>query len=579
MRKVSKKNLARLIEGQSKRLILGLVPALIITSFLAYEAVTPKIASPSLERIFVGWVFTSVRIGPDASPSGDLSRCRAEIARLEKLPALPGTPKLDAQRAALLAQHKAEPVVFLREPEYAHSSNPVVRAHRRRLAQTRFPADVIRQSIERYAHRPDLGRQVLLREGYLYADNSAMLRGLNEYVRVEQLFDATKIQVQRGDVTHAAVRDPVTRKYTYEDGPNAGQRVKVLPFDRIVSSPDELRDPIHRSFRALRNDLGFERMLIQRMTTEGIVADLRYADLWVPTVLDGEGAGLHRVCEAVDPAHRERVDEARSRAEQRLRLVQKVREVALQQVREALPFDEPKTEYGQQDGMLRPRWETAYADGQPGFRYQGDWYPVFGADGHPAVPQVCLDFLLDTLERAGGSWWRPNGQPRERTMGRFDRASLELANPRSIDQFIGFATSHPEQVDLLSIPPAELIEFRHAQRFLAYLERNAAEFVPGDIVIIRGYIPRPGDRRHDIMHYHSAFVYETDPVTGVPTLLIGNSGVPRLTTWRYEMMRTPRRSVRHRIRLHPQWLSTFIDPAAGPIEPVPIVAGGRYGVE
>lgn len=38
-------------------------------------------------------------------------------------------------------------------------------------------------------------------------------------------------------------------------------------------------------------------------------------------------------------------------------------------VGEALPFDEPKTEEGQQDGNLRPAWRWAYTHGWDSYTF------------------------------------------------------------------------------------------------------------------------------------------------------------------------------------------------------------------
>lgn len=564
-------------------MLLGPVLALAVVVLLGTD---DKVSSPGamqfVDDLWPGSDRNDTLIAPEVNPwtDGDLSRCREVVRHLREVPALPGTPSLDENRAALLARHKAEPVIFLRPPEYEPSEDAVVRAHRRRLERTRFPADVIAQSITRYQYRPDLGRQVLLREGYLYAESESHLRGILAHLRAEHMFDAPRIWIQRGGRTLSASRDPKTGSYRHDEGPNEGQDVRILPFDRIVGSPDELREPLHRELRVLRNRLGFDQMRIDRITREGIIADLRYDNLWVTTVLDGTGPQLEAACEVVQPAQEGKLRQARAEATRRLELVHALRLVALAQANEGLPFDEPKTEYGQQDGKLRPRWEQAYDRGQKGFTYQGDWYPVFTPDGRAKVPQVCLDFLLDTLERAGGSWWNPASGPRQRTIGRFDRAALGLANPRSIDHFVQFAATHPDKVDLWTVPPAERIEFQHERRFLDFLAAHADDFRAGDIVLIKGYLPRPGDRRHDIMHYHSVYVYETDPVTGVPMLLIGNSGVPRLTTWRFEMDRTPRRAVYYRIRPKTEWLASFVvDQGGSCFEPAPLVTAGPRGMQ
>ena len=79
-------------------------------------------------------------------------------------------------------------------------------------------------------------------------------------------------------------------------------------------------------------------------------------------------------------------------------------------------------------------------------------------------------------------------------------------------------------------------------------------------MVIRGYTPfeKPWQRR--VMHYHSFFVYETDPVTGVPIAIVGNPGRPSLRVWETEARRTPRRAIWHRIRPHLHWLESVVSP-------------------
>jgi hypothetical protein len=60
------------------------------------------------------------------------------------------------------------------------------------------------------------------------------------------------------------------------------------------------------------------------------------------------------------------------------------------------------------------------------------------------------------------------------------------------------------------------------------------------------------------MHMHSFFVYETDPMSGMPIVLAGNPGQPVLQTWQFEAFRTPERSIQYRIRPRSAWLRSFL---------------------
>ena len=62
------------------------------------------------------------------------------------------------------------------------------------------------------------------------------------------------------------------------------------------------------------------------------------------------------------------------------------------------------------------------------------------------------------------------------------------------------------------------------------------------------------------MHWHSFFVYRSDPVTGVPMLVASNAGFPRVRSWEVEMRAAPLRSIRTRIRPRLEWLEKLAPP-------------------
>jgi hypothetical protein len=125
------------------------------------------------------------------------------------------------------------------------------------------------------------------------------------------------------------------------------------------------------------------------------------------------------------------------------------------------------------------------------------------------------------------------------------------------------------------VPEDERIPFKQSERLARYLVDHAEHFVPGDIVVIRGYAPWDKPWQPKVMHFHSFFVYETDPVTGFPLVLAGNPGTPLLQTWQFEAFRTPERSIWFRIRPRPEWLQTVLE-RREPKEP-PVLAVERKG--
>jgi hypothetical protein len=307
------------------------------------------------------------------------------------------------------------------------------------------------------------------------------------------------------------------------------------------------------------------------MTEGAIVADLRYGSVWVPTLLDSQGAHLELRCDVASPETRQKVAAFRAATEHKERLLAPLRNAVVEQVEDGLPFDEPLTEYGQQDGRLRREWLRAYEAGKRSFEFQDDIYEVFNVKGRPLVPQVCVDFLFDTLERASGTHYRARGEPRGRVMGRMDFGTMANENMRRATSFIEYAQARPESFDVDMMPEAERVEFKYGQKFADYLVREADRFAPGDVVMIRGYTP--WDKKNHLMHFHSFFIYESDPLTGQPIVLAGNPGKPLLQTWQFEAFRTPDRSIWYRVRPHADWLASIITPSTeSPLQPPALAA-------
>lgn len=242
----------------------------------------------------------------------------------------------------------------------------------------------------------------------------------------------------------------------------------------------------------------------------------------------------------------------------------------LDEVDEALPFDEPLHEFGfQLDGTLRGRWLEAYMQGRRKYEFNDDEYSVFDSKSRPIVPQVCVDFLTDTLERASGTWWAPRGDPPGRIVGRlyFDgMEGVDRTEMRRAPGFVSFAKERADAFEVLDVQ--EQVELGDEEAFYAYLEDHLSDFGLGDAILIKG--KTPWDLHH--VHFHSFFVYETDPVTGMPIVIVGNAGRPSLRIWQTEVRRTPKRAIVERIRFKTPWLESIV--TTKPLESVPPLAAG-----
>lgn len=490
-----------------------------------------------------------------AEPAPEVSEptfCDLEMARVLAEPPLPGAPAFDGRRAEILARAKAHPILFVEAPRAERS--PRAEALRRRIEEADVPAYALYDLYPSLTRYHALAREVLLTDGYLYAESPGLAVALARVVRLHHLFDDREIWIHRGERILKAERRKGTygRYYVYADGPRAGRTAHLLFGDRVAASREKLQRPLHRDVTHVARRLGFDRMAVRHLTAEAIVADVRYGETWVSTVLRSQGAKTELYCETVPQREAQRVQWVREQAGRREAALARLRDVIEQQIDEGLPFDEPKTEYGQQDGKLRQHWYWAYRYGETRFEFNEDEYRVFDYEGRPRVPQVCIDFITDTFERASGSWYRPRGEKREWRRGRLDFDEFGMENGRSVESFVDFTRTRPQWFEVYDLPEQEQIPLARRAEFFGYLLSHAERFRPGDIVVIYGL------RDDDKMHYHSFIVYDTDPITGMPIQVAANAGKPRIRTWDGEMSNAPRRTIRTRIRPRLDWLVDMV---------------------
>jgi hypothetical protein len=296
---------------------------------------------------------------------------------------------------------------------------------------------------------------------------------------------------------------------------------------------------------------GIDGMKIEHISAEALVADVRFGEVWAPALIEREGVHLKLGCVLAEPERSSEVAHARDAAFRRALVVRTLRSAIARQVELGLPFDEPKTERGQQDGELRRRWEQAYLGGQKAYKFNGDLYQVFSPNGSPLTPQVCIDFITETFERASGMHFTAEGQDPHKVMGALDFDQILGSSRRQELAIRNYARQNPQQFSLIDYPMSKWVPYEKIDQFFKFVEDNRDDMRAGDVVIIRG---RAAWDRYAEMHTHTFFIYESDPITGMPMLLAGNSGKPRIITWDSEMLRAPKRSIRHRIRPDTEWL-------------------------
>jgi hypothetical protein len=510
---------------------------------------------------------TPVSPEQEVTSDDEPTTCAQQIQAVMEQAGLPGAETLERNRLAVLSESKAEPVWFAATPQYeSKKAPPPIERYRSQLATTQYPVDVLTRLLPAFAAAPKLGREVLLKQGYLFADTPKLARALVNSVKVEHLFAHDKIWLRRGELVMNAERRRGI--YYYVDGPNVGARVTLLLFDELGSG-EVPQTSLVRDFRALRERMHFSEARVVHATAQRMVAELVYGENVVTALLRNEGAHLELLCQLIDESRATAVAAAQQATAQRARLIQQLRGTMLDQVNDKLPFDEPRREWGHQlDGKLRQNWRHAYLAGRESFAFNGDRYFVFNAERKPLVPQVCVDFLTDTLERASGTWWSDGSTAPNRNLGKLnfeDVIAIPREELRRVPKFVDFTRSQPAHFEVLDVPAKERVLMGNHEKFVSYLTAHRADYQPGDIVVIRG--PTPWDRRQ--MHYHSFFIYETDPLSGLPIAVVGNAGRPTVRYWGVETLRTPERSIWHRIRLTTPWLESIIDfdqvPAPSPV--------------
>lgn len=517
---------------------------------------------------------TSPRVAATVSPEARALQSHAEaeteLLRVLALPGLPGAEAFEKQRPQLVARAKSEPVFFVHRPGADPGASKGIAAQREYFLRTDFAWRTMRDLRKRFRHNKPVLRQLFLSDGYLYSESPNHAFTIVSLLRPSHLFDGEPIWIQRGERTFEATVDD-KGEYFFRSGSEAGKRVRLLHLDRVGSG--EPPPPLHVDFRSLRYKLFFDRAKVRHITKQFIVADLRYQSLWIPSVLRIEGAQLELTHEVVPPAKVEALNSARKQLERQLRAISQMRAAMRASIDEGLPFDEPKTEFGQEDGRLRRLWRQAYNQGKTSFRYNDDRYSVFGRDGQPLVPQVCIDFMVDTFERASGSWWLPRSAgKRERSAGKLDLGDVSREDLRRTQFFVNFARDRKDWFDVLTFPEHERVELGYKDRFFDWLMREIEHFDSGDIILIRGLTP--WDEVDE--HTHSFFIYETDPLTGIPIAIAGNAGPANLWSWETEARRTPHRTLRTRIRPKLEWLETFIDTSArGSLSPPELISGNK----
>jgi hypothetical protein len=513
-----------------------LIPLCCCLSCLSHEA-----AEPARTVRAAAWIDPLPAPEPatrDAAPSCEERLAAAELQPLDEWQQayLAGLPRV-------VVAARVVPVLYLERP--AASVEPRAAALRERISSARNPRSTLHEIVPAHRGQRELLRDALLSQGYLFAERPEVARALVQELALEDLFDEPTIYRLRGSEVAALTRG----RDGYVD--EAGEPATLLLNDRVAVDRAELEPALHVDLGLVRRESGALRTIpTGRGARDGALGfELTFPDGTTRPALVDERGDVQ--CVGGDGLEATLAD-ARRFWERHDALVG----AAQQMVDERLRFDEPIGEpVGvQEDGRLRLEWQLAYAAGRESFVYRDVEYPVFDARGRPVPPQVCVDFVVDSWERAGGVWFRGRGEAPGRTAGATD---LSRVRRRNLAGLLAAAQDGAAPIDRYDVPERDRVALRQGDEFADALSREAGQLREGDALVIHGL--RLQDGRE---HYHSVIVLETEPVTGVPMVVADNQGRPRVGTLSNAMRAAPLRAVKYRLRLDLARLASLQAPEA-----------------
>ena len=392
-------------------------------------------------------------------------------------------------------------------------------------------------------------RAKVLRSGYLYTLDPSTARGWHRKLGLTDLFDEQSIVLRRGDQEYVIVRKG--KRYVYAEGELAGREARVLIFDRVAASPGDFGPPAAFDLEGLRRELGVRTFDVDSIDTRRARVVAHFANGASAT-----GVVVHDGTKTLLLTAGSTEESLRRAVAQSLPVTGVERGIlATAEVMEAerLKFDEPVVEIGQQDGEVRRKWWRAYKAGRDHFVLNGHRYRVFDRQDRPYVPQVCIDFITDAIDRFGGSWYGTKDEPRGRSEGLIELRKIEGYNRRLVPEIVRMARERPDIWDAYKVADEDRIPWRKRERFFAHLAAFPVDLHEADVIIIWG---KRADQRN---HFHSYFVHQTDPVFGYPIVFSDNAGYARVRVIDEIMRAAPRRYILHRLRLRPEWVLSRMD--------------------
>src|SRR5690606_15943668 len=133
--------------------------------------------------------------------------CQQRIDAALAQPSLPGAPRLEKKRALVMARGKAEPVLFVQEPQFTGKKAPGIEARRKSLLTANDPRDVTLKLARHFRGAVPRGRDVFRRDGYFYTDDPVAARVLTVMISLEHLFLEKELWLERGSERFTVLRN------------------------------------------------------------------------------------------------------------------------------------------------------------------------------------------------------------------------------------------------------------------------------------------------------------------------------------------------------------------------------------
>lgn len=471
-------------------------------------------------------------------------------AARKAMAAAPTDPEVERYYQALpriVLKTRLVPVLYATAP--APPADPRAAEIRRRLdGAGAFAERVLRQELKAARGDRALLRGALLRGDTLFSADPDVASALVKVLGLPDLFDDEVVFRDRGEGVERLTR----AAEVYVDG--SGARADLLLNDRLARAEAELSSLRSFALGAVRAVTGAERVTPVIVGADRAAVRLAYASGWsTGAILSREGTRTVVECVEGEPS---RVVAERERAGALREWRGRVRAAAARMVAERPGFDEPSDEIEgeQEDGVLRSEWLKAYQRYERSFFYREHEYPVFDRRGNPIPPEVCIDFVFDVWERASGTWFEPRGRRPRRTAGALDFAVFPGLWRRHIPSILEFAARGGPPLLRHDLPPRDVAPLRSFGAMADALARNGGAFQEGDVLVIHGLREEDGEE-----HYHAVLVLDADPLTGLPMVVADNAGRPRIRPLVSAMRSAPRRAVKHRLRLDPDWLLAALE--------------------